>query len=327
MSVAGAEETVRPYPAIEPYEHGMLYVGDGNLMYWETCGSPDGKPALVVHGGPGSGCSAGPRRMFDPRRYRAVLFDQRGCGRSTPHASDPATDMSVNTTEHLLADMELLREQLGIERWLLYGGSWGSTLILAYAQRHPHRVSEIVIPGVTTTRRSEIDWLYRGVGRYFPEAWERFRDGAPEAYRDGNLPAGYVRLLQDPDPQVRGRATDDWLAWEDTVISLESNGRPGAYGDRPPDARLAFVRICAHYFANGAWLREGALLHDAGRLAGIPGVLVHGRHDLGGPVRTAWELARAWPDAELVVIEDSGHTGSAMMRDCLLGALDRFART
>jgi proline iminopeptidase len=318
---------VQRYPVIEPYEHGMLDVGNGNLVYWETCGNPDGKPALMVHGGPGSGCSAGPRRVFDPRRYRAVLFDQRGCGRSTPHASDPATDMSVNTTEHLLADMELLRERLGIERWLLYGGSWGSTLILVYAQRHPHRVSEIVISGVTTTRRSETDWLYRGVGRYFPEAWERFRDGAPEAYHDGNLPAGYAQLLADPDPLVRRRATDNWLAWEDTVISLESNGRPGAYGDRPPDARLAFVRICTHYFANGAWLQEGALLRDAGRLAGIPGVLVHGRHDLGGPVRTAWELARAWPDAELVVIEDSGHTGSATMRDCLFDALDRFART
>ena len=158
------------YPPIEPYDHGMLDVGDGNHVYWETCGNPDGKPALVVHGGPGSGCTPGQRRGFDPDRYRAVLFDQRGCGRSTPHASDPATDMSVNTTAHLIADMERLREHLGIERWLLHGGSWGSTLILAYAQRHPDRVSEIVIPSVTTTRRSEIDWLYRGVGRFYPAA-------------------------------------------------------------------------------------------------------------------------------------------------------------
>src|SRR5262249_37602849 len=147
-----------PYPPIEPYDHGMLDAGDGNLVYWEVCGNPDGKPALVVHGGPGSGCSAGPRRSFDPDRYRIILFDQRGCGRSTPHASDPSADMSRNTTEHLLSDMELIRVRLGVERWLLFGGSWGATLILAYAERHPHRVPEIVMPCVTTTRRSEIDW-------------------------------------------------------------------------------------------------------------------------------------------------------------------------
>jgi proline iminopeptidase len=167
------------YPPIEPYEHGMLDVGDGQRIYWEICGNPAGKPAVMVHGGPGSGCSTGHRRSFDPERYRAVLFDQRGSGRSTPHASDPATDLSVNTTDHLIADMERLRKHLGIDRWLLFGGSWGSTLTLAYAQRYPHRVTEIVIASVTMTRRSEIDWLYRGVGRFFPEAWERFRDGCP----------------------------------------------------------------------------------------------------------------------------------------------------
>jgi proline iminopeptidase len=309
---------------VEPYQTGMLDVGDGNQVYWETCGNPAGKPALVVHGGPGGGCSVGQRRTFDRTRYRAVLFDQRGCGRSRPHAGDPGTDMSVNTTEHLIADMELLRAQLGIERWLLYGGSWGSTLALAYAQRHPHRVTEIVLPSVTTSRRGEIDWLYRGVGRFFPEAWQRFAD-ASGAGSGGDLLRGYLRQLEDPDPSVRMRACDNWLAWEDAVISLEHNGRPGAYGDRPPAARQAFVRICAHYFANGAWLEEGVLLREAGRLAGIPGVLVHGRHDLGGPVRTAWELARAWPGAELHIIEDSGHTGSATMRARLTEALDRFA--
>lgn len=315
-----------PYPPIEPYEQGMLDVGDGNLVYWEACGNPDGKPALVVHGGPGSGCSTGPRRSFDPDRYRSVLFDQRGCGRSTPHASDPATDMTGNTTEHLLADMERLREYLGIDRWLLFGGSWGSTLILAYAQRHPHRVTEIVIPSVTTTRRSEIDWLYRGVGRFFPEEWQRFRAGVGEADRDGDLVAAYARLMEDPDPLVRDRAANDWCAWEDAVISLEPNGGRNLYRDRPPAARLALVRICAHYFANGAWLEEGSLLRDAGRLAGIPGVLIHGRLDLGGPLDTAWALARAWPGAELVVVDDSGHTGSDTMRERILGALDTFAR-
>jgi proline iminopeptidase len=314
------------YPPIEPYDHGMLDVGDGNRVYWETCGNPDGKPALVVHGGPGSGCSPGMRRQFDPDRYRAVLFDQRGSGRSAPHASDPATDMRVNTTEHLLADMERLREHLGIERWLLWGGSWGSTLALAYAERHPERVSEIVLVGVGTTRRAEIDWLYRGVGRFFPEAWERFRAGVPEAESDTALVAAYARRMEDPDPAVRWRAANDWVTWEDAVISLESNGRPGAYSDRPPDDVLALVRICSRFFANGAWLEEGALLRDAGRLAGIPGALIHGRLDLGGPIATAWELARAWPGAELHAIEDSGHTGSGTMAATIGRALDGFAR-
>jgi proline iminopeptidase len=318
---------VEPYPPIEPYDHGMLNVGDGNRVYWEVCGNPQGKPALVVHGGPGSGCAAGARRHFDPARYRVVQFDQRGCGRSTPHASDPATDMSRNTTEHLLADMERLREHLSIDRWLLFGGSWGSTLILDYAERHPHLVSEIVISGVTTSRRSEIDWLYRGVGRFFPAEWERFRDGVPEADRDGDLLAAYARLMEHPDPQVRARAATSWCAWEDAVISLEPNGIPNAYSDRAPAALLAFVRICAHYFAHGAWLEEGALLRNAGRLAGIPGVLIHGRLDLGGPLDTAWALAHAWPDAELVVIPDSGHTGSDTMRKRIRAALDTFAET
>jgi proline iminopeptidase len=310
-----------PFPPIEPYEHGMLDVGDGNLVYWETCGNPHGKPALVVHGGPGSGCGMGSRRAFDPARYRIVLFDQRACGRSTPHASDPAADMSVNTTEHLLRDMERLREHLGIERWLLFGGSWGSTLILAYAERHPDRVSETVIPSVTTCRRSEIDWLYYGVGRFFPEAWDRFRAGVP----DDDVLAGYARLMEDPDPAVRTKAAEQWLAWEDAVISREPHGTPNVYSDRPPDAQLAFVRICAHYYSNYAWLEDGVLLREAHRLQGIPGVLIHGRLDMGAPLVTAWELARAWPDACLVVIEDSGHTGSDAMSREVYAAIARCA--
>lgn len=315
------------YPETEPYESGLLDVGDGQRVYWEALGNPAGKPAVIVHGGPGSGASRHPLRHWDPARYRVIRFDQRGCGRSTPHASDPAADMSVNTTAHLIADMELLREHLGIERWLLMGGSWGSTLLLAYAEQHPERVTEVVITAVTMTRPSEIDWLYRGVRLFFPEAWERFRAGVPEAERNGNLVQAYGRLMENPDPAVRARAAQDWLAWEDAVISLEVNGKPGAYSDRVPDAKLAFVRICAHYFSNFAWLEEGALLRDAGRLAGIPGVLVHGRHDLGCPVNTAWELAQAWPDAELVIIEDSGHTGSPALGKALGEAVDRFAES
>jgi len=311
-------------PPTEPYDDGMLDVGDDNLMYWETRGNPSGKPALVVHGGPGSSCEGSTGRSFDPDRCRIILFDQRGCGRSTPHASDPSTDMSVNTTEHLLADMELLRAHLEVERWLLFGGSWGSTLILAYAERHPERVSEVVIPGVTMCRRSDIDWLYRGVGRFFPEDWERFRAGAP-AERDEDLLAAYAQLMDDSDPDVRGNAAADWLAWEDAVISQDPHGTPNAYSDRRPAAQLAFVRICAHYYSNGAWLEEGVLLRDAGRLAGTPGILIHCRLDMGAPLRTAWELARAWPDAELVVIDDSGHTGSETMTSEIRDALERFA--
>jgi len=314
------------YPSIEPYETGMLGTGDGNLIYWETCGNPNGLPVLVVHGGPGSGCSAGVRRSFNPERYRIILFDQRNCGRSRPHASDPDTDLSLNTTDHLIRDMEQLREHLGVTTWLLRGGSWGATLSLAYAERHPERVSGMILVSVTSTRRSETDWLYRGAGRMFPEAWARFRDYA--GAEDFRLPTdteppvedllmAYSRRMGHPDPAVRARTADEWLAWEDAVISMESNGQPGLYSDRPDDAKLAFVRICAHYFANGGFLADGVLIREAGKLAGIPGILIHGRNDLGGPVITAWELARAWPGAELIVIGDSGHTGSNSMREVL----------
>lgn len=314
------------YPPIEPYEQGMLDVGNGNLVHWEVCGNPQGKPALVVHGGPGSGCNPRMRRYFDPDAYRIVLFDQRGCGRSTPHASDPAADMRHNTTGHLLADMEQLREHLGIGRWLLYGGSWGSTLLLAYAERHPLRVSEIVVNGVTTTRRREIDWLYRGVGRFFPQQWDRFRARVPEG-RGVDLVAAYARLMESDDRAVREQVADDWCRWEDAVLSLEPNGGPDPYSGRPSDARIALVRIAAHYFAHGAWLEEGALLRDARRLKGIAGVLFHGRLDLSSPLETAWELSRGWTGAELVIVDDSGHKGSAAMRSQVIGALERFRYT
>jgi proline iminopeptidase len=299
---------------------GLLDVGDGNRIHWETHGNPRGKPALVVHGGPGSGAGGGLVRRFDLARYLVVLFDQRGCGRSLPHASDPATDMSGNTTHHLIADMERLREHLGVERWLLYGGSWGSTLILAYAERHPERVSEIVIAGVTMTRPAETDWLYRGVGRFLPAQWERFRTAAG----DDDVVAAYARLMTDPDPAVRERAADEWVAWEDAVVSFEPNGVPAAYSSRTGEARLAFVRICTHYFSHDAWLEDGELLRGAHRLAGIPGVLVHGRLDLGSPLRTAWELHRAWPGSELEVVDDAGHTGSDAMRAAVVAATERF---
>jgi len=322
-----------PYPPIEPYESGMLDTGDGNRVYWEACGNPHGVPALMVHGGPGSGCSAGRRRELHPDRHRIILFDQRNCGRSRPHASDPAADMSLNTTGHLIRDMEQLRQHLGVDAWLLAGGSWGVTLSLAYAERFPERVLGLLLSAVTTTRRSELDWLYRGAGRIFPEAWERFRDFAGAG--DYRLPTdteppieglllAYSRLMENPDPGVRMRAATEWVTWEDAVISAEDNGSPGAFSNRQGDARLAFVRICSHYFARGAFLADGVLIREAGKLAGIPGILIQGRNDLGGPVITAWELARAWPGAELVMVEDSGHTGSPAMEQALDAAADRL---
>jgi proline iminopeptidase len=313
------------YPPVEPYEHGMLDVGDGQRLYWETCGNPRGKPALVLHGGPGSGCTPAHRRLFDPGAYRVVLLDQRGAGRSRPHASAPAADLSVNTTRHLVADLEALREHLGIERWLVHGLSWGSSLALAYAQTHPERVSEVVLAAVTMTRREDVEWLTRGVGRFFPEEWHRFRDGVPRADRDGNLAAAYARLLASPDPAVRERAASDWCAWEEALVSVESGGRPNP---RYADARfrLGFARLVTHYFAHAAWLREGQLLQDANRLAGIPAVLVHGRLDLGGPLHTAWQLAKAWPGSELVVLETSGHTSDDLGAR-VVAATDRFAQT
>lgn len=310
---------------IEPSESGMLDAGDSNLVYWEVCGNPGGKPALVLHGGPGSGCTPRHRRYFDPSSYRVVLFDQRGCGRSTPHASDPATDLSTNTTHHLLADIELLRDHLGIEKWLLFGQSWGSTLALAYAERHPSRVSEMILLAVTSTRRSEIDWLYRGAGRFFPEQWSRFCSGVPADEQDGNLVDAYYQLLQHPDEALREQAAANWCAWEDAVVSLAPDARPNPRYD-DPRFRMAFARIVTHYFHHLAWLEDGILLRQADRLRGIPGVLIHGHLDVSGPVITAWELARAWPESELIVVGGAGHSSSDPgMSESVVAATNRFA--
>lgn len=303
----------------------MLDVGDGNLVYWEVCGNPNGKPAVVLHGGPGSGCSTNVRRYFDPHAYRIVLFDQRGCGRSTPHASDLRTDLAVNTTAHLLADLEHLRQYLDIDRWLLFGGSWGSTLGLAYAERNPQRVTEMVLGSVTTTRRAEIDWLYRGVAPLFPVQWARFCAGVPPAERDGDLVAAYHRLLQVPDPTIHMRAAQDWCAWESALGSVDPDATPEPRRQQPA-FQLAFARIVTHYFSHNAWLEEGVLLRHAYVLAPIPGILVHGRLDLGSPLITAWELAQAWPQSELVIVRGAGHASSDPgMTEALIAATDRFA--
>lgn len=310
------------YPAIEPYEHGMLDVGDGNQVYWEVSGNPDGKPAVFLHGGPGSGCTAGARRYFDPGAYRIIAFDQRGCGRSRPHASDPGTDLSTNTTEHLLADLEQLRHHLGVQRWLVFGGSWGCVLGLAYAERHPQRVSEMVFMGVATGRRAETDLLTRGLGRLFPRAWARFRDGVPASARDGDLADAYHRLLEDPDPEVRAKAARDWCDWEDAILPTS----PGHTQFEDPEYRMAFARLVTHYWRHGSWLAEGIVLRKAGLLAGIPGVLVQGSLDLGNLLGTPWQLAHAWPGCQLVVIDEAGHsTADPGMAETLVTATDRFA--
>ncbi len=311
------------FPEIEPYEHGLLDVGDGHRLYWETCGNPAGKPAVVLHGGPGSGCTPGSRRGFDPNAYRIVVFDQRGAGRSTPRV-DAASDLSANTTSHLLADIERLREHLCIERWLVWGGSWGVTLGLAYAERHPERVDAMVLVSVTMTRPADIHWLYHDVGRYLPGQWQRFRAGLPEAERDGDLVAGYYRMLNEqPDLAAREKAAKEWCDWEDAVVSLEEGWVPHRrYAD--PAFRVTFARLVTHYFHHQAWLADGQILRDAHRLAAIPGVLIHGRLDLGGPADTAWQLAQAWPEAELRFV-GTGHRGGAEMTDRMIEATNRFA--
>ncbi|HLI67795.1 MAG TPA: prolyl aminopeptidase [Caulobacteraceae bacterium] len=314
------------YPEVEPYASGRLAVGDGQRIYWEACGNPAGRPALVLHGGPGSGCAPGMRRLFDPGAYRVILFDQRGSGRSLPHASDPAVDLGVNTTHHLLEDIERLRIHLGIERWVIFGGSWGSTLALAYAERRPERTAALVLAYVGLSRPADTHWLYHGVGRYFPEAWARFRAGAGVGDADANLVEAYARLLASPDPDVRARAASDWCDWEMAVISLDPKlPRPTRYAD--PAFRYVFARVVTHYFRHAVWLGEDELLTNAHRLVGIPGVMVHGRLDLGSPLAGAWALQQVWPGSRLVVVENAGHESTTPgMNEGVVAALDRFAR-
>ncbi len=315
------------YPKLEPYAHGILDVGDGQRVYWETCGNPNGIPALVVHGGPGSGCTSWHRRLFDPSAYRIVLYDQRGAGRSTPHASEAGVDLSTNTTQALVADMELLREHLEVERWAILGGSWGSTLSLAYAEGHPDRVRAMVLWGVTTGRRSEADWLFRdGLEPLFPEQWERRRGALPPELRGGDILEGYAQLLFDPDPEVQSAAALAWCTWESVTPAWPpTDGLDERYED--PAFALGFARLVTHYVRHDDFLEDGALIRHADRLDGIPGVLVNGRYDLQAPLGNAWTLARAWPDAELVVVDGEGHAGDAPgISSELIRATDRFAR-
>jgi proline iminopeptidase len=310
-------------PPDEPYDNGMLGVGDGHELYWELCGNPEGKPAVVLHGGPGSGCAPWWRRLFDLERYRVLLWDQRGCGRSRPHAGARSVDLSANTTDHLIADIERLREHLAVDRWLVVGGSWGSTLALAYAERHPQAVSELVLFSVVTTTRREVEWVTYQARRFFPAEWERFA-AAVEPSDRRELAAAYNRLLLSPDPAVHAPAARAWCRWEDRHVRTRPTDLPDPrYED--PAFRLCFARLVTHYWSHAAWLEEGTLLEHVDRLAGIPGTLVHGRMDLSAPLDVPWQLAQAWPGSELIVIDDEGHRGGAEMNRAVISAIDRYA--
>ena len=308
------------YPPIEPYETGMLDVGDGHRIRYERVGTPGAKPAVFLHGGPGGGISPEHRRLFDPARYDLMLFDQRGCGQSQPHAG-----LEANPTRHMVADIERLRERVGVDRWLVFGGSWGSTLALAYAQKHPERVSELVLRGIYTVTRAELQWYYQfGVSEMFPDKWEKFQAPIPEAER-GDMIAAYRKRLTGDDPVARIEAARAWSVWEGETITLLPN--PALAETHADDYfALAFARLENHYFVHDAWLEDGQLLRDAHKLHGIPGVIVHGRYDMPCPARYAWALHKAWPEAEFHLIEGAGHAYSEPgILDRLLSATDSFA--
>nr|WP_308320773.1 prolyl aminopeptidase [Halomonas sp. SpR8] len=308
------------YPPIEPYETGMIDVGDGHTVYFERVGKPGGKPVVFLHGGPGGGFSPDHRRLFNPERYDVLLFDQRGCGRSEPHAS-----IEANTTWHLVEDIERLREHVGVTQWMVFGGSWGSTLGLAYAQSHPDRVSELILRGVYTVTQAEIDWYYQfGVSEMFPDKWAAFQSLIPIEERH-NMVAAYHRRLMGDDPVAQLEAAKAWTIWEgETITLLPDSALSAPY--REGHFALAFARLENHFFTHKAWLEEGQLLANADRLKGIPGVIVHGRYDMPCPVRYALALHNAWPDSEFHIIEGAGHAWSEPgILDQLIRATDRFA--
>ena len=308
------------YPEIEPYDTGILEVDARHKLYYEQCGNPDGKPVVLLHGGPGGGCSAKMRRFHDPAKYRIILFDQRGAGRSTPHA-----DLVGNTTWDLVADIEALREHLGIARWQVFGGSWGSTLALAYAEAHPSRVTELVVRGIFMLRRWELEWFYQeGASRLFPEAWDQYLQAIPDVER-GDLISAYHRRLTSSDEATRLAAARAWSVWEASTSLLLPDE---AFIDSHRDAHfaLSFARIESHYFVHGGFFDvEDQLLRDAHRLRGIPGVIVHGRYDVVCPIRNAWDLHKAWPDSRMVVSPAAGHSAfEPQNASALVEATDGF---
>jgi proline iminopeptidase len=296
------------YPEIEPFASGWMETGDGNRIYYEECGNPQGTPVVVLHGGPGGAVNPGMRRYFDPARYRIVLFDQRGCGKSTPNAAE--TDLSDNTTWTLIEDIERLRERCGVDKWAVFGGSWGSTLSLAYAITHPERVSALLLRGIFLLRKPELHWFYQdGASQLYPDAWERYLAPIPEAER-GDLMAAYYSRLTGPDKAERERCAVAWSSWEGETVSVEGPGaRPDKFAD--PEFALAFARIECWYFTNGGFFpSENWILENIGRIRHIPGWIAQGRFDVVTPMTSAWDLHRAWPEAKLDVIPDAGHASS-----------------
>ena len=308
------------YPEIDEYDSGFLAVDSRHQLYFEQCGNPQGKPVVMLHGGPGAGCSAKMRRFHDPAHYRIILFDQRGSGRSTPHA-----DLVDNTTWDLVADIEKLREHLGIGRWQVFGGSWGATLALAYAEAHPGRVTELLLRGIFMLRRWELEWFYQeGASRLFPDAWENYLEAIPEVER-GDLISAYNRRLTSSDEATRLAAARAWSVWEASTSLLLPDE---AFVDGHKDAHfaLSFARIESHYFVHGGFFDvEDQLLRDAHRLHGIPGVIVHGRYDVVCPLQNAWDLHKAWPESRLVISPSAGHSAfEAENAAALVEATDSF---
>lgn len=313
------------FPPVEPYASGMLEVGDGHTLYWEQVGNPDGLPAVYLHGGPGSGSAAGARRYFDPEVWNVLLFDQRGAGRSQPLASEPAADLRVNTTRHLIADLERLRSLHGAKSWVVLGTSWGATLAQAYAHVHPERVSGIVLAAVTTTSRSEVDWITNEMRRIFPQEWDVLAAGVPKRLQHLRLIDAYAQMTADPDPAIHQPAAEDWCRWEDTHVSLALDYKHDSRYDDPEFA-LRFARLVTHYWSNGAFLEEDQLMRDAARLNGIPGILVHGRFDVSSPLQVPWDLAKRWSSSELRVVGDAGHGGGSFSSSVTAAMSDMASR-
>ena len=308
------------YPEIDAYESGFLDTGDGHSIYYERAGTRGAKPAVFLHGGPGGGISPSHRRLFDPKLYDIMLFDQRGCGKSTPNAS-----LDNNTTWHLVADIERLREKMGVENWLVFGGSWGSTLALAYAEKHPERVTELVVRGIYTLTKPELDWYYQfGVSEMFPDKWERFLAPIPENERH-EMMAAYRKRLTGTDRAKQVEAARAWSLWEgETITLLPEPDTSDKFGE--DDFAIAFARIENHFFVHAGWMDEGQLLRDAHKLQDIPGTIVHGRYDMPCPAKYAWALHKAWPKAEFKLIEGAGHAYSEPgILDALITATDQYA--
>jgi proline iminopeptidase len=297
---------------VEPFATDRLDVGDGHVLSVDQVGNPEGTPVVYLHGGPGSGCTPGVRRSFDLERHRAVLIDQRAAGRSTPHASEDGVHWVSIDMDHHVADLERVREHLGIDRWIVFGVSWGSVLGTTYAERHPDRVSALVLAAVSLGTAADIDWLTVHAGRFFPAEWRAFHDHVPAAMRDMRLVDAYNELVMDPDRAVREAAAAAWCRWEDAHVATT----PGAQPDRrydDPAFRLAFARQVTHCWRHDSWLADDEIVGSASGLAGIPGWLVHGRLDVSSPLDGPWRLHQAWPGSELIIVDDEGHGGLAMV--------------